>query len=44
MRIRQVIQTEEMQKKAFLDMNNAIANFFEERDTRFKNIREEENR
>lgn len=39
--MQQVIQTEEMQKKAFLDMNNAIANFFEERDARFKNIRQE---
>jgi hypothetical protein len=38
----QEIQKEDIQKKAFLDMNNAIADFFEERDARFKNIRWEE--
>lgn len=37
--MQQVMKTEEMQKKEFLDMNNAIANFFEEQDARFKNIR-----
>lgn len=41
--MQQVMKTEEMQKKEFLDMNNAIANFFEEQDTRFKNIRQETN-
>ncbi|WP_037949486.1 hypothetical protein [Sulfuricurvum sp. MLSB] len=40
----QVMLKEDIQKKAFLDTNNAIADFFEERDTRFKNIRQQENR